>query len=49
MCPNWTISRPITREEWNKDKKSKKVFIYSSDKIEIDGYPEPICITDLSV
>lgn len=49
MCPNWTIPTPITKGDWNKDKKSKKVFIYGSDKIEIDGYPEPICITDLSI
>jgi|GEM_PF-2894333 hypothetical protein len=49
ICPNWTIPIPITKEDWNKDKKSEKIFIYSCDKIEIEGYPEPVCITDLNI
>lgn len=49
MCPNWTIPTPITKGDWDKDNKSKKIFIYGYDKIEIEGYPKPICITDLNI
>ena len=49
MCPNWTIPTPITKGDWYKDNKSKKIFIYGYDKIEIEGYPKPICITDLNI
>ena len=48
ICPNWTIPTPIIKEDWDKDTKSKKIFIYGYERIEIEGYPKPICITDLN-
>lgn len=48
-CFNWTMPELIPKVLWDDDKRSEKVYIYDTDKVEIEGFPEPVCGMFLSL